>query len=219
MATGDLLSTEQVVGSSPDPNVNVDTQYAYTQLGGGCPAGLLLTEVDPLGIETAFTYNAHGLVIGVTYAVGKSDQASVSYGYDSYDNCVTSTNELGYETDYAYDGLDRLLSITGPAPDPINHPNDRPETTYLYDALGNAIQVSVEQSPSVWATTTYAYNYLGEVTQEALPDPTTGEPDASTYYSYTYTPTGQLDVVTNPLGGTTTYGYDAIGEETLRRAE
>ncbi len=223
-ATGDLLEIDQVHVNSSSQRDDVLTYYTYTQLGVAqpsnsviAPAGLVLTEVDPLGYETNYQYDPHGLVNEVTYAVGiTGEEASVYYTYDStYETLLSSTNELGYETDYAYDNLDRLLSVTGPAPDPINHPNDRPETTYLYDALGNVTQVSVEQSPAVWETTTYTYNYLGEVLTKTEPAPNNGSGTVTT--TYAYTPTGQVYTIINALGGTTpttTYGYDAIGEVT-----
>src|SRR5690606_6318897 len=79
--TGAVLSLRKVVGRVDGEDGNTEDDdilytYMYTGLpanSGDPPAGLLASETNPLGVTTEYAYNARGLVIEITYAVGTND--------------------------------------------------------------------------------------------------------------------------------------------------
>ncbi len=221
-ATGDVLDVEQAVGSTEDPDVDPITHYTYTPAPSSSsdpPGGLVASETDPLQNVTTYDYNAHGLLTQTTYA----DQTLIENAYDTSDDLTSQTNELGYATKYTYDNLGRELSMT--EPDPANGENSStdygPVTTYAYDPNGNLLS---EVDP-LGRVTLYAYNALNELHTITSPGPestTSPQTAASALAAYgntadvttmTYTPTGELYTVEDPLGRVTTYGYDALGRQ------
>ena len=210
-ATGDVLSVRQVVGQvdgqGNSETDDVVTGYTYTQHSTNSadpPAGLVLSQIDPLGHVTQYQYNANGLLTQTAYALGTSDQAAVQDAYDSAGDLVTATDALGNQTAYTYDTLGRETSMTQPADNQGQHPI----THYLYDALGNLVQ----ETDPLNRVTSWTYNDRGELCQITKPSPDGGTiPNVTTL---TYTATGQLYTEMNPLGGVTTYAYDALGQET-----
>jgi YD repeat-containing protein len=151
---------------------------------------------DPLGRITRYTYNAHGLVTTIIYAVGTADQALVQYGYNSADDMTSYTDELGRTTTYAYDNLHRVTSITQPDPDG-GGPLSAPVTTCEYDAVGRVTTITYPLSRD----TQYTYDDLGRVTQISLPDHDGDQQRTNTSYTYTDTEefgTGTQLVFANP---------------------
>jgi YD repeat-containing protein len=72
---------------------------------------------DALGRITSYAYTTHGLLQTMTRAVGTSDQTTMSFEYDASDNLTAVIDGLGRRTQYAYDNLHRLTSLTQADPD------------------------------------------------------------------------------------------------------
>ena len=109
-----------------------------------------------------------------------------------------STDGKGTVTDYGYDALKRLTAViqdqTGLDPTTANA-----TTGYDYDVADRLTQV-------VGATTTYAYDDLGNLLTQTSPDTGTTR--------YSYDAAGNLvrktEVLGTPVEQTTTYTYDAL---------
>ena len=81
------------------------------------------------------------------------------FGYDGNGNRTSVTDPLGRETFYAYDEVDRLISVTQPDPDG-GGPLASPVTEYEYDAVGNLLTVIDPLNNE----TTFAYDALRRLT-------------------------------------------------------
>ncbi len=79
-------------------------------------------------------------------------------------------------------------------------------TNYTYDLNGHVL-TAVQTLASGTATTTYAYNNVGQLTSETQDS---GAADARTE-SWTYNVLGQVTQTTSGNSGATTYAYDAAG--------
>ena len=199
-------------GPSDDAEDIVHT-YTYTT-SGTLPRGLLLTATDPLGRVTSYTYetdtSAHdfGWLKQVTFADETADEASIHYEYDSAGNVTAYVDELGRRTDYVYDGLDRLISITEPNPNNTGSPSDRPVTTYDYDSNNNLTKVTDAEGNA----TEYAYDEYNRLieTKDAAPDES-AEPLVTTYV---YDGNNNLIRTVDPAGRVTTFAYDMLDRRT-----
>ncbi|HEV3339095.1 MAG TPA: hypothetical protein VG125_02025 [Pirellulales bacterium] len=211
--TGDILTVTQV-GQNGDPNLT--TTYTYTPKptqSGQPPAGLVATEVDPRGIETKYQYNGHGLVTQVTYAVGTADQASVAYGYDSADDLISETDELGRTTNFVVDGLGRTIEQLDPPPD-ASQPNVRPITQTVFDAKGEVAKTIDPMN----RTTYYVYDESSVMEDSGPtllkvegPDPTGGTNYTTT--QYIYDPAGNRTEEIDPMGRITAFQYNAANQQ------
>ncbi|MCZ0756682.1 DNRLRE domain-containing protein, partial [Anoxybacillus sp. J5B_2022] len=83
-------------------------------------------------------------------------------------------------------------------------------TSYGYDANGNQTSVTTPGGRK----TTYAYNYLDQLTSVTLVAPA-GQPSITT--SYTYDAQGNLKTRTDPRNNVTTFDYNAINQVTLEQ--
>jgi len=196
-----------------------ETVYAYNAVGR------LLRLTDPLGRTTEYEYDAAGRLVKTTFADGTSKTTA----YDFLGRKVAETDQGGKTTHYEYDALGRLIRVT----DPTNH-----QITYSYDEVGNKIeQVDANGHLTRWSynnagqvtrhtlplgmsesfvrdyqgnvlehtdfngdTIKYSYDFEGHCLAVNYPD--------GTSTTYTYTPTGKRETVTD-AAGTTRYTYDA----------
>ena len=110
----------------------------------------------------------------------------MAYSYDAVGNRLTMTDIRGV-TNYTYDPLNRVLSVTTPGGSPI---------VYAYDGVGNR---TVLQYPD-GKTADYAYDALNRLAQ------VTGPTHLLT--TYTYDPTGNLTGAANPNATTVALTYD-----------
>lgn len=148
----------------------------------------------------------------VVYAVGTSDQPSVSWTYDANDNPATYTDELNRVTNFTYDALDRLVQQQDPPPDP-NQPNVRPVTSQVWDLRGNLMQVT---DPLAYVTS-YAYDPGSDGDNPQLNRLTEPDPTGGTNYTITtfgHDNAGNLTTITDPMSRLTTLGYDADNQQT-----
>jgi RHS repeat-associated protein len=206
--------------------------------------GLVLTETDPAGNTTSYQYDGEGNTVTTTDALGHStvqvydkdnrlvsqtdrDGRQTTYTYDPDGRLLTETRSGGLVADtlqYTYDATGNLLTAS----------NNYGTYTYTYD---NAGQVLTQTDPFN-LTLTYGYDHNGNVTsvQDSLGGQLTSVLDGdgrvtSRQFSgtgqtplridLTYNNLDQIATITrySDLGGTqkvgsSTYGYDGVGNVT-----
>ena len=191
-AFGNLIKTQQ-----PDPAGGVN--YTITQYGHDA-AGNLTTITDPMSRITTLGYDADNRQTSVQLpnpAGGGTGGPTKSVVYDALGDVVKSFDFKGAETDYTYDAMGRVLTITAPPP---TTGAARPVTSYTYNADG---QVLTETDP-MGHVTSFAYDDFGRLTQETLPDPDGAGPLTSSVLHWAYDADGNLASKTDGLSHTTT---------------
>ena len=196
-----LVETETVYTDESPPE-GWTTTYTYDTNGN------LLTETDPQGNVTRYTYGRDNRLLSETDALGNT----TTYEYDSRGNLTSSTDALGNTTEYQYDSRGNLRILTDAKDN---------NTRFYYDWRGNVTQV-IDAEGNV---TEYEYDSYGNRTLERRKDVT--QPDGSkkdiiSYWHYDsegrvlfYTDPERIDPndVANPDNATTTYEYDANGNQ------
>ena len=120
------------------------------------------------------------------------DQSTESEHYDFLGRMDSKTDQAGKITQYGYDNVGRLTSVT-------QFLNGLPlVTSYGYDEVGNRIS----QTDANTHTTLYSYDKLGRRTLRTLP--------AGQTETYGYDPAGNLTSKTDFNGHTTVYQYDSM---------
>lgn len=228
------------------PNPSGSGAGPQTVYGRDATTGLITSITDPRGKQTTLGYDTAGDLTSVTTSLGyvttygydtsgrvtsKVDPRgnvtganpadyTWTYGYDAADHLTSETDPLGDETQWAYDPVGNLESLT----DANNN-----STTYTYDDANNLLTVEAPDT----STTTYAYDNNGNLTSktDANNHTTTYAYDNANHqtsvvkpggetWTYTYNPDGRLATSVdangnaNHSGGTTTYGYDALDRVT-----
>lgn len=165
-----------------DPNGNSRSFEYYDSTEDG----RLKREVDPVGRETLFEYDAQGNVTGVTDNLGRTIRTT-------------------------YDELNRPVRIVQPDVDPttgILHP----VTTYLYDNLGNLVEIKAghndtdPNNPSadvLLTQATYTYDDFGRRLSETDP--------LSNTWSFAYDVHGNVLQARDPKGQVVERDYDYGG--------
>ncbi len=141
------------------------------------------------------------------------DGAKTRYEYDSAFNPIKVTDPLGHVFTYNYDALGNLISTS----DPLTN-----GATMGYDPQSNKIAWIRD---SLGQTTSFSYNSQGNLLSIAYPDSTI---EKSTYDKnnlasnsltadskatyYTYSSTGELTKLKNPLGYETEFTYTPGGD-------
>jgi YD repeat-containing protein len=168
---------------------------------------------DPLGFTESFTYNPDGKMISHTDKNGgtktwiysccrllsETDELGFteSYGYDAVWNRTSVTNKNGDVTNYLFDLLGRLMTITTPLGN---------QTQMTLDGVGNI----VSKTDANLNTITYTYNARNELITTLYPD--------ATAINYSYDDNGKLTQTSNTggIGDIMTYSYDNLGRLTLK---
>jgi len=171
----------RVTGKS-DP-LNNTWSYTYDL------AGRQTSMTDGKGQVTNYVYDDAGQLITIDYPAPDAD---VTFAYNPNGQRLSMTDGLGTTT-WAYDALNRLISVTDP---------NNAIVGYEYDAVGNRTELTYPTGNSV----AYAYNDVNQLVN------VTDWNNAST--SYTYDAAGQLTFVSRPNGVTSQYGYDSAGRVT-----
>jgi RHS repeat-associated protein len=139
------------------------------------------------------------LLVGFSVPSQAVQDTVTNFQYDANGNLTQAASPLDTPanpvvTDYLYDTLGQLGTITQPSPAPGGQ---RPNTFLAHDGQGQVTQV---EDPRLLATD-YTLDGLGNATALASPDS-----GASTR---TYDEAGNLKTLTDARGKTTTYSYDA----------
>ncbi|MGY2224947.1 RHS repeat-associated core domain-containing protein [Pseudomonas gingeri] len=139
-----------------------------------------------------YTYTALGQI--ATVDGPRTDVADITrFAYDAQGNLTTITNALGQISTRAnFDTYGNPQTLTDP----------------------NGVVTILTYTPQGWlasssiagATTQYAYNAVGDLTQITAPD--------GSFLAYTYDDARRLVAVTNTLGETQSYVLDAMGNRT-----
>ena len=209
--------------------------------------GTLTTEYDYYdGTETDGASQAvkdarFGLLESITYAAGTALAKTVSYEYDANGNKTKFTDEIGRETLYVYDNLDRLVKVTTEDPDGAG--SEQPLITETkYDAFGNVASTEITNyNPIDLVTTThttcYYYETMDRLEWQVDPHPGQNTTDSSCditslpadwtaaqsvtgwvgrpiTYNSSYDGNGNLESTTDPLERTTSFEYDALDRRT-----
>ena len=199
------------------------------------------TVTEPDGSTLTTTYDQtstknSGVCSTVTDEAGKSRQSCVD-GLGRTTGVFEDPLGLNYETDYTYDALNNLLTVTQ---DGSNSANARtrsftynslshltnasnPESgniVYAYDADGNVVTKTAplpNQTGASTVTTTYSYDTLNRLTKKSYADGGTSDPytppvqfayDGAALAGCTIAPPGETD--TYPIGRRTS-GCDGSG--------
>ncbi|MEU1107273.1 DUF6531 domain-containing protein [Streptomyces tibetensis] len=172
------------------------TTYTYF------PSGQVKTVVDPRGnvtgadpakYTTSYTYDPADRVKTVTDARGNV----TSYDYDEVGNLLTVTDAAKRVTAYSYNDAGRLKTITDPA---------LKQTVLDYDPAGRLSKETNRRG----ATVTYAYDKAGNQIQVVTARGNATGADAKLYtWKIGYDKVGNRKTVTDPLGKTTAFTWDA----------
>lgn len=115
--------------SETDPN-NQTTSYNYDSHLN--PTGF----ISPTGVSGSAGYNSWGKPASsnITYSEGGGNKTiGTSAGYDAWGQMTYSIDANGAQTNYGYDNMGRMISMTNPFP---QGGTPGPTTKYQYDQLG-----------------------------------------------------------------------------------
>ncbi|WP_437998653.1 PAAR-like domain-containing protein [Sorangium sp. So ce185] len=203
-----------------DPAGNV-TAWTYE---GDLP----VKRTGPDGLETLYTHDARGDLIGIQYPTGVTYKLShddrgrlcsiegpegpvVRYEYDARHNVIAETDARGARTTFEYDTLGRPVSMTDTLGrvtrltyDRLGRPIEiqRPDGTiarHAYDAQGNLARIT----DALGHVTTMDYAGTGVLTRITQPDGHT--------WSFRYTPKERLREIENPRGERYAFARDLAG--------
>jgi RHS repeat-associated protein len=185
---------------------NHTTTYAYDG------SGHLVRMVDALGDITTYSWSSSGLLTGTIDALNNRS----TYSYDSDRRLTMVTDALNNKTSYAYDAngnLNRVTDALGRVTSMTNDVMGRPLVTF--DALNNRTTMTwdisgLELTRTDPLTMVYSYGYdpymRGLLTSE---QESKGGQSITTLSSYDNN--GNLSMVRDPNGWTTSYTYDPVG--------
>ncbi|MBI2739224.1 MAG: RHS repeat-associated core domain-containing protein [Rhodospirillales bacterium] len=196
------------VATATDANGNV-TRYTYDRLDRQA------TVTDAAGRTTRFTYDAVGRPYQ-TFNAAISGNALLTRTYTPNGKLATLSDANGYTacddsnkpTCFAYDGFDRLGTVTYP---------DTSTEVFTYDALDNVLTRKTRAGPA--AVITFAYDTLNRLrtkTPPTGPVVTYGYDLAgrTTSVSDTSTTIPPVAAAVSTTTYTTSYGYDALNRPT-----
>lgn len=210
------------VATATDAN-NRTTTYAYnattgtltsiTQptVGGQTPvqsytyntAGQVLTETDAVGRVTTYTYSNLNKALLKAEVDSNGLKLTTNYGYDAVGNVTSVTDPNGKQSNMIYDSLRRLTSVTGPV-------GTSTVTNYTYDADHNVTLVKRGtggfEPGWIWQNNTYTYTNSFK--------PLTVTDDAGKTTTFAYNSLDEQSSMTDAQGRVTTYNRDVMGRLT-----
>ena len=180
-------------GAARDRAQGLGSGYATETIAYDDPYGVPTVITDFDGNTTTFTLDSHGNVLEEDAARRRGPGVDVQRGRPGPD--LYGAN--GATTSYTYDSLGRLTTITDPGTGtpPSSTATTRPATS--------------PASPTRWATPRRS-----PTTRPAASSPsrTRSRPRPARTPSFTYDADGNLLTVTDALGNTTSYTYNARDE-------
>ena len=230
------LTTYDAVGrriAETDQNTNT-TFFAYDALGR------LVAVTNALGKVTSYGYDEMGSIIAQTDAnqhtttfeyddMGRRTKRTLpgnqveTYAYDLTGNLTNKVDFNGHAIGYAYDSVNRLLTkvpdasfsappvaMTYTATGQRATMSDASgTTTYFYNSrdwlTNKAVRFFIPGGARYTSVMGYNYDLHGNVTHISSSDPNGVD------LGYTYDPLNRLENVADAQSGTTTYGYDDVG--------
>lgn len=150
--------------------------------------GRRVAAIDQAGTRTEYEYDALGRLTDVVQFLN-GEEIRTEYGYDESGRLIWQEDANNHRTNYEYDNLGRRIAVELP---------QTQRSTTEYDAVGNTFSVTDFNGDTI------TYNYDA---QNRLVEKRVGETPIA---SFTYTPTGQLETVTDNRG-VTSYAYDELG--------
>jgi RHS repeat-associated protein len=152
-----------------------------------------VSDADPAKYTTAFTYDDADRTKSVTDARG----STTAYGYDEVGNLTTVTDAARRATTYAYNDANQLYLVTDPV---------QKQTSLGYDPAGRL----KEETNRRGAKVTYQYDKAGNQIQVVSARGNAAGADAAQYtWAIGYDKAGNRKTVTDPLGKTTAFTWDA----------
>ncbi|MFZ0867310.1 MAG: RHS repeat-associated core domain-containing protein [Candidatus Sulfotelmatobacter sp.] len=207
---GQLVQTELV--SDPDGPTFTATSYdgsgrAY-QVYNPTRCSSITTNCDnetTWGLTT-YTYDA----LGRTTNVAEPDGSAVTTSYSG--NCTTVTDEAGKARQSCVDGLGRMTSVVEDPGSPVGHRHLDYTTNYAYDALNDLLTVSQQggsTSSANWRPRSFTYDSLSRLVTATNPESgtTTYTYDPNGNVLTRVAPQANQ---TGTAQTTTTYSYDAL---------
>ncbi len=203
-------SSERVL-TQTDPLGKVTTFTYGPNSGAGLTAGQNLV-TDPVGNKTLYVYQ-NGLLTSMTKGYGATGASTWSYAYDPVTLGVSvETNPDGSTQTFSYDDAGNQISSS----DGLGR-----TTSKQYDATGRVTR-SVDPTGLQTTTTYNASEQPTNVTvslsgQSAESANDTLNPSYARASNYAYSDAahpGEATSFTNPNGHATTYGYDSFGDLT-----
>jgi RHS repeat-associated protein len=170
------------------------TQYfdSTTVQNGYDGPGNLASVTDQAQNQVQYNYDAANQLQSVVQPASpfSAPQNTTAYGFDALGDLRSVEDANQHTTQYTYDLLGELTSIALPFTPPLAG-----NETRTYDQAGNMTALQHFNGQ----TTSYTYDGLNRLLSRSYP----GEPTVS----FTYTPTGKRQTMTD-ASGTTTYSYD-----------
>ena len=210
-AAGQLTATVQ--GPVPPGGMNFpppefQTDYTYDA------AGRRILVTDALFQDTRFAYDANGNQTTVVDALSHTnnygydalnrrtqiifpDGTTESTGYDALDRRIAVTNQAGVVTRFGYDALGRLKAVTNAFGSSVQM-----VTRYAYDEVGN----QTNQVDALNRTNLFEYDAVGRRTKQILP--------GNQAQTFGYDAVGNLIRQTNFNSVILTNAYDALNRLT-----
>ncbi|MFF8279716.1 LamG-like jellyroll fold domain-containing protein [Streptomyces lateritius] len=185
------------------------TTGAEPAVGGGTtPAGLVATKKSTGGTTVSYAYFASGDLAKSTAPSG----VVTTYTYDGIGRKLTETQvsdatPAGVTTSYAYNAMSRVTTETGPGvKNEITGVTHTARITRTYDADGNLLTESTEDTTGgdTSRTTTYRYNTRG--LNDSVTDATGNES------TYDHDALGRVISETDPAGNVVTHTYTKRGQ-------
>jgi len=175
------------------------------------------TTSDPTYGYTETAYDALGRVLTVKTFDGSGNSTGVvTTSYSG--NTTTVTDQAGNKRRSIIDGLGRLIRVDEPDSsgnlDSGTPPQPVQPTSYLYDALGNLIQVNQGSQQRL-----FTYDSLSRLKTAKNPEQVSGSTPIAT--TYDYDDASNLLTRTNPDSSTVGFSYDGLNRvksKTLTKA-
>jgi RHS repeat-associated protein len=156
----------------------------------------LVSVKAPNNATTTYVYNDLGDLLSMT----SPDTGTTTYTYDAAGNRLSQTDARSVTVNYTYDALNRLTNI--------DYPGSSLDTTFTFDQ-GTAQKGRLTTMTDGSGTTTFAYDAVGNLTQESK------AVDGNTHVTaYGYDTGDLLTLITYPSGRTVEYTRNALGQVT-----
>lgn len=185
--------------SDDEGNIMAITEYEYDKYGNRTrtynPKAFYYSKEDEKrnAFSSQSVYDKLDRLVSVSY-VFNNKEYDRSFSYDSLNNLISETDELGRETQYTYDSLSRLIETR----------DHRGEVfTKEYDPIGNI----VEEVNPLGQSLTYVFDKLNRVINIV-------DSNGVTITTNTYDSLGNLLTYSDALGNITEYSYNLANNMT-----